>query len=79
LITIDHAYTHFRVTLNVFHCRYRSGEPQPLECEEIRWVLPEDLHQYPFPVANVKIIEAILESPRLEKLPQSSPRPASEP
>jgi A/G-specific adenine glycosylase len=60
LITIDHAYTHFRVTLNVHHCRYLSGEPQPLECEEVRWVEPETLSEYAFPVANVKIIEAIL-------------------
>lgn len=60
LITIDHAYTHFRVTLNVHHCRHLSGEPQPLECEEVRWVEPKALSEYAFPVANVKIIEAIL-------------------
>ncbi len=60
LITIDHAYSHFRVTLNVHHCRYLSGEPQPIECEEVRWVEPETLGEYAFPVANVKIIEAIL-------------------
>ncbi|MBD1913289.1 MULTISPECIES: A/G-specific adenine glycosylase [unclassified Leptolyngbya] len=64
LITIDHAYSHFRVTLNVHHCHYLSGEPQPLECDEVRWVRPEDLEQYPFPAANVQIIEAIHQNPR---------------
>jgi A/G-specific adenine glycosylase len=59
LTTIDHAYTHFRVTLNVFHCRHISGEPQPLECDEIRWVNVDELEQFPFPKANVQIIEAI--------------------
>lgn len=59
LIKIDHAYTHFRVTLNVHHCRYIAGEPQPIECEEVRWVTVDQLEQYPFPVANVKIIEAL--------------------
>jgi A/G-specific adenine glycosylase len=59
LITIDHAYTHFRVTLNVFHCRHVSGEPQPIECDEVRWVSPDALDQFPFPKANVQIIEAI--------------------
>ncbi|MBW4682106.1 MAG: A/G-specific adenine glycosylase [Microcoleus vaginatus WJT46-NPBG5] len=59
LITIEHAYTHFRVTLNVYHCRHLSGIPQPLECDEIRWVTLDEIDQYPFPTANVKIIEAL--------------------
>ncbi len=61
LIVVDHAYSHFRVTLNVHHCRYLSGTPQPLECEEVRWVSPTDLHAYPFPKANIQIIQAIEE------------------
>lgn len=60
LIVIDHAYSHFRVTLNVHHCSHLNGDPQPLECDEIRWVQPDELEQYPFPKANVQIIEAIL-------------------
>jgi A/G-specific adenine glycosylase len=59
LITIDHAYTHFRVTLIVHYCRYLSGEPQPIECEEIRWVTLEQIDQFPFPKANIQIIEAL--------------------
>ena len=38
LIVVDHAYSHFRVTLNVHHCHHLSGEPQALACDEIRWV-----------------------------------------
>ncbi|MGF1457910.1 MAG: A/G-specific adenine glycosylase [Leptolyngbyaceae cyanobacterium] len=59
LITIDHTYTHFKVTLNVFHCRHVGGDPQPIECDEIRWVEVDELEQYPFPKANSQIIEAI--------------------
>lgn len=59
LITVDHTYTHFRVTLNVHHCRYVSGEPQPIECEEIRWVTVDELPEFPFPKANIRIIEAL--------------------
>lgn len=59
LITIDHAYTHFRVTLNVYHCRHVRGEPQPIECDEVRWVELAELDQYPFPKANTQIIEAL--------------------
>ncbi|MDR9404427.1 MAG: A/G-specific adenine glycosylase [Halothece sp. Uz-M2-17] len=60
LMTINHAYTHFKVTLHVHHCRHLEGEPQPIECEEIRWVKPEQLSEFPFPKANTKIIEAIM-------------------
>lgn len=59
LMTIDHAYTHFKVTLNVYHCRYISGEPQPIECEEIRWVTLDEIDQFPFPKANEKIIQEL--------------------
>ncbi|WP_414644243.1 A/G-specific adenine glycosylase [Allocoleopsis sp.] len=59
LITIDHAYSHFSITLNVHHCRYLSGIPQPVECDEIRWVTLDELDQFPFPKANTQIIAAL--------------------
>ncbi|WP_421656205.1 A/G-specific adenine glycosylase [Leptothermofonsia sp. ETS-13] len=59
LITVEHTYSHFHVTLNVHHCRHISGEPQPIECDEVRWVTLVELEQYPFPKANVQIIEAL--------------------
>ena len=59
LITIDHAYSHFKVTLHVHHCRHLAGEPQPIECDEVKWVTLADIDQYPFPTANSKIITAL--------------------
>jgi A/G-specific adenine glycosylase len=59
LIIVEHAYTHFRVTLNVHHCQHVSGEPQPIGCDEIRWVNLDELDQYPFPKANLQIIAAL--------------------
>lgn len=59
LITVDHTYSHFHVTLNVHHCRHISGEPQPIECDEVRWVSLAELEQFPFPKANVQIIDAL--------------------
>ncbi|MGG6264892.1 A/G-specific adenine glycosylase [Leptolyngbya sp. AN03gr2] len=59
LITVDHTYTHFRVSLNVHHCQHVSGEPQAIECDEIRWVTIDELSEFPFPKANLKIIEAL--------------------
>lgn len=60
LITLDHAYTHFRITLNVHYCRHLRGTPQPLESQEVRWVALDALRDYPFPKANGKIIDALL-------------------
>lgn len=59
LITIDHTYSHFKVTLNAFNCLHLSGEPQPIECDEVKWVTLDEIDAYPFPKANGRIIEAI--------------------
>ena len=60
LITVDHAYSHKRLCFIVRLCDWVSGEPQPLASQQVRWVRPEDLGNYAFPVANARIIEALL-------------------
>jgi len=59
LISIDHTYTHLRVTLAVYHCYHLTGHPMPIECDEVRWVTLAQLDQYPFPRANQEIIDAL--------------------
>lgn len=59
LITIDHTYIHLRVSLTVHHCRYLTGDPMPIECDEIRWVTLDEIDQFPFPIANAQIIAAL--------------------
>lgn len=59
LISVDHAYTHFRVSLHVHHCYLESGDPQPLACDEVRWVTLAEIDQFPFPKANTQIIDAL--------------------
>ena len=59
LITIDYTYTHLRVTLTVHHCRHLTGIPQPLECDEIRWVTLDEIDQFTFPKANEQIINVL--------------------
>ncbi|NEQ50999.1 MAG: A/G-specific adenine glycosylase [Leptolyngbya sp. SIO3F4] len=61
LITVNHAYSHFKVTLNVFNCTHVSGEPQTIECDEVKWVTLDEIDSYPFPKANSQIIDAIKE------------------
>ncbi len=59
LITIEHTYSHFRVNLQVYNCRYLSGQARAIECEEIRWVTIQELDNYTFPAANQEIIRAL--------------------
>ncbi|RCJ42247.1 DNA mismatch repair protein MutT [Nostoc minutum NIES-26] len=65
LITIDHTYTHLRVTLTVHQCCLLTGIPQPLECDEIRWVNLDELEEFAFPQANSQIISALKGSRRV--------------
>ena len=60
LISLDHAYTHKKLRFVVHLCDWLSGDPQPLASQQVRWVKPEALKDYPFPAANTRIIEALL-------------------
>ena len=59
LISIEHTYPTFHLTLTVHHCQHISGVPQPIESEEICWVNVGDLNNYQFPAANIAIINAL--------------------
>jgi A/G-specific adenine glycosylase len=59
LCVVNHAYSHFRITLHAFRCRRISGRARAIECSAVRWVSPDQLGQYAFPRANGKIIEQL--------------------
>ena len=59
LIVVDHAYSHKKLRFEVHLCQWLAGEPQPLASQQVRWVAPKDLDQFPFPAANTKIIAAL--------------------
>jgi A/G-specific adenine glycosylase len=59
LTTVQHAYTHFRITLHAFHCRYLSGQPQAIGCTAWKWVTLQELDDYAFPAANHRIIATL--------------------
>jgi mutator protein MutT len=61
LITVAQNYgDHFSLNLIVHQASYITGEPQALECAEIRWVRLDELNQYSLPPANCEIVEALL-------------------
>jgi len=70
--TVNHAYSHFKITLHAFHCvptkdqhphhpdsRFRGNDMRGAIATELHWVALPDLDQYPFPTANKKILESI--------------------
>ena len=59
LLTLTHTYRSFRITLHVYLCLHQIGEPQALQCQEIRWVTLEEIDQFQFPEANSHIITAL--------------------
>ena len=59
LAVINHQYSHFTITMHVFNCTYKSGEPQALGCTERRWVTRSEINDYAFPRANGKVLELL--------------------
>ena len=56
--TVDWQYPDKRVSLTFFRCAL-SGDPQPLEGQEMTWVTPSDLSRYQFPEADASLIERL--------------------
>jgi mutator protein MutT len=57
--TVRHEYEKKIVSLYFFECRHLSGDPKPVEFQEIKWVKPEDLNLYEFPPPDQEIIELL--------------------
>jgi len=59
IASVRHAYTHLKVTLNVYRCTIREGEPLPATHTELRWVAKDAFGEYAFPTANHKFLELL--------------------
>ena len=59
IASIDHAYTHFKITLHAFECEFISGKPQALEVQDFKWVRMSELGKYAFARTDLRIIEAL--------------------
>jgi A/G-specific adenine glycosylase len=58
-MSVNHAYSHFRITLHTFLCRHSRGRPRPIGCEALKWVQPADLSAFPFPKADRVVLQAL--------------------
>ncbi|MFO0706065.1 MAG: (deoxy)nucleoside triphosphate pyrophosphohydrolase [Nitrospira sp.] len=56
---VRHDYPEKVVELHFFRCAIETGDAQPIECAELRWVLPDEFAQYAFPPADEVILDAL--------------------
>lgn len=61
---VTHEYPDLAVHLTLFETSLTGGEPQKLEHNDLRWVSPGELEQYPFCPADAPILKMLKESPR---------------
>lgn len=57
---LDHAYSHFKITMHAYLCDLESGAPEPKSSQEIRWISINELEDYPFPKANRRLTEKLM-------------------
>ncbi|MCF8081365.1 MAG: A/G-specific adenine glycosylase [Desulfobacterales bacterium] len=64
---VRHAYTHFKIVMDVFCCQYEKGKVVLNGPVDFSWVIPRRLDDYPFPKANRKFIPMLLEDDALRR------------
>ncbi len=61
LAQVKHAYTHFKITMEIFCCNYKSGRVKRNGPVAHRWIKLDEIDQYALPRANHKFL------PKLKK------------
>ncbi len=59
LATIHHGYTHFKIKMDIFYCRYVSGRVCLKGPIDHQWIRLMDIDRFAFPKANLKFIPLI--------------------
>ena len=59
LTQVRHAYTHFKIVMDVFICRYLEGSVRLNGPCDYRWAAMDELERYPFPGANRKFMKLL--------------------
>lgn len=62
LTQVRHAYTHFKIVMDVFICTYGSGKVRLNGPVSHRWVTPQAINDFPLPKANHKFLNLLLKT-----------------
>lgn len=57
---LNHAYSHFKITLHAYFCQILRGDPKPAASRQLEWVYRDQLTDYPFPKANRRLTHALM-------------------
>jgi A/G-specific adenine glycosylase len=61
LCKVNHAYTHFKILMDVFCCAYAAGRVKLKGPVDFRWIRLDKLEAYPLPRANHKFLPQLKE------------------
>ncbi len=59
IATVNHAYSHFKVTLTAYRCESAKGTPEARTHGALKWVSRARLDDYAFPTVNRKFLELV--------------------
>jgi len=57
---IYHEYDDRIIHLFFYNSTIMSGDPLPLECDEIKWISANELSKYDFPPADAELLKILL-------------------
>ena len=57
----SHPYDTFNLLMPLFVCRRFWGIPQPLEAQQLKWVRPTKMRDYPMPPADEPLIPFLID------------------
>jgi A/G-specific adenine glycosylase len=61
LARVKHAYTHFKINMDVFCCEYTAGRVKRNGPVDHRWIKISAINRYPLPKANHKFLPELKE------------------
>ncbi len=59
LAEVNHAYSHYRVTLHFYVCHIIKGKPKTLYHSELKWIPKSRLDEFALPKANLKMLHLL--------------------
>jgi A/G-specific adenine glycosylase len=56
---VDHAYSHFKITLALYDCAITGGAPEARCHQRLKWLRPAQFADHAFPAATLRLFPAI--------------------
>ncbi|MFH2057433.1 MAG: NUDIX domain-containing protein [Pseudomonadota bacterium] len=66
---VHHAYTHFKIKMDVFCCSYISGRVRLNGPINHQWIQLKHISRFAFPKADLKIIDVLVHLEPAKKIP----------